>query len=418
MIAQPKSPQTPACLPGYTLPPVPQKGTRVILLRHGRSTLNEAGCYQGSSDTSRLTAKGIAASQAVGTYLANCPIDAIYASPLQRAQETVAALLPRLRSQNLSGLNTSDLLKEIHLPGWEGLRYEAVKSCYLEAYRCWQETPEQFHLPITTDAIDNTSPFYPVQDLYKRAQRFWQTALPHHRGQTLLLVGHGSSNQALINTAIGLSPQQHHALQQTHSGLTVLDFISPADRQAQLHILNLTLGDRLPKLKAGKQGLRLLLAPDEPGQPSYHRIANLLQGEAIHAAILAMDENRAGALNPPAYRQTIPTWLRHHSETVVLPIQRSQFWHHWQLALQRSLAAHTHTSLTTVLAMAPVEPLQQFLQNLLGSPAKAKVAEVTLHSHTLSAVHYPNAHTRPILQGMNLTDLKHHLAKTGEDESY
>ncbi|MEM6321553.1 MAG: histidine phosphatase family protein, partial [Bacteroidota bacterium] len=32
--------------------------TRVILLRHGRSTLNDQGRYQGSSDNSELTAAG------------------------------------------------------------------------------------------------------------------------------------------------------------------------------------------------------------------------------------------------------------------------------------------------------------------------------------------------------------------------
>ncbi|NJN20872.1 MAG: histidine phosphatase family protein [Leptolyngbya sp. RL_3_1] len=81
MIAQLKSPLSIPGFPGYDLPPVPYQGTRVILLRHGRSTLNDAGCYQGSSDQSDLTSQGVLASRQVGQFLAHCPIDAIYVSP-------------------------------------------------------------------------------------------------------------------------------------------------------------------------------------------------------------------------------------------------------------------------------------------------------------------------------------------------
>jgi broad specificity phosphatase PhoE len=258
MIAQLKFPLSIPGFPGYDLPPVPCQGTRVILLRHGRSTLNDAGCYQGSSDQSDLTPQGVLASRQVGQFLAHCPIDAIYVSPLTRAQNTVAALLPQLQTPTPKGLTPSSLLREIHLPDWEGRSYQEVRSQETVAYRCWQETPE--HLQMQGGKGDGGH-FYPVQDLYQRAAQFWQETLPRHRGQTLLVVSHGGTNQALLNLALGLSPRHHHALQQTHSGLTVLDFDDPQLGTSRLHILNLTLTERLPKLKAGKQGLRLLLLP-------------------------------------------------------------------------------------------------------------------------------------------------------------
>jgi hypothetical protein len=71
MLANLPPPQTTTPLPGYALPPVPPNGTRVILMRHGCSDLNDAGRYQGSSDDSQLTAKGRLASRQVGRY---CPM--------------------------------------------------------------------------------------------------------------------------------------------------------------------------------------------------------------------------------------------------------------------------------------------------------------------------------------------------------
>ena len=35
---------------------------------------------------------------------------------------------------------------------------------------------------------------------------FWQKVLSKHQGQTILIVAHGGTNRALINTAIGLQP--------------------------------------------------------------------------------------------------------------------------------------------------------------------------------------------------------------------
>ena len=395
MIAQLKSPQ-PTDFPGYDLPPVPRQGTRVILLRHGRSTLNDAGCYQGSSEQSDLTPQGWLASQRVGQFLAHCPMDAIYVSPLTRAQNTVAALLPQLQTPTPKALNPSPLLREIHLPEWEGRSYAEVRSQEITAYRCWQETPEQLQM----QGEEGQESFYPVQDLYQRAAQFWQRTLPRHRGQTLLVVSHGGTNQALLNLALGLSPRQHHRLQQTHSGLTVLDFDGPQLGNSRLHILNLTLTERLPKLKAGKQGLRLLLLPCQAHISPAPDLADLLQGETVQAAVI--EDGQSTQTPRPTYpcRQANQSLLRHNPETVVFSVQRSQLWHQWQAAIDRSLQGQHHDGLTTVLAVAQPQPLQRLLKTMLTLPDDAD--GLALKSNTLSVVHYPSAQARPILQTMNL----------------
>ncbi|NJS16920.1 MAG: histidine phosphatase family protein [Nostocaceae cyanobacterium CSU_2_110] len=72
--------------------------TRVILLRHGQSTYNVLGLYQGSSDRSNLTELGRQQAILTGTFLKNIKFDAIYSSPLKRAQETAIEVLKKNRS--------------------------------------------------------------------------------------------------------------------------------------------------------------------------------------------------------------------------------------------------------------------------------------------------------------------------------
>ncbi|MCG8364443.1 MAG: histidine phosphatase family protein, partial [Pseudanabaenales cyanobacterium] len=55
--------------------------TRVILVRHGRSTFNQQGRYQGSSDEAVLIEKGRLDAGRVGDALKGIHIDAVYASP-------------------------------------------------------------------------------------------------------------------------------------------------------------------------------------------------------------------------------------------------------------------------------------------------------------------------------------------------
>ncbi|MEM6433210.1 MAG: histidine phosphatase family protein [Cyanobacteria bacterium P01_D01_bin.115] len=410
MIAQLRSPSPPSTfLSGYDLPPVAPTSTRVILLRHGRSDRNDAGCYQGSSDVGQLTPSGLAASQAIGRYLAHCPIQTVYVSPLRRAKETAAALLTHLTTPTLKRVSTHDLLREISLPAWEGLRYEDVRSHQSAAYHTWQTAPHEFQMQ-----PERGEPCYPVRDLYQRAQQFWHTTLPHHRGQTILIVSHGGTNQALINTALQRSAQAHHSLQQTHSGLTVFDVDATPHQPTQLHLLNLTLGSapsaivtpRLPKLKAGKQGVRLVLLPYQPGLRPDPTLASLLRSATIQAAVVEDCQTVTGP-QPYACHHIAKSVLTHNPETVVLSVQRSHFWQQWQAAISQSLQAQSTTDdLTTLLAVTQPDSLQAFLNHLLDLPAASSA--LALQPNKLSVIHYPDANTRPILQAVNLTAIAPH----------
>ena len=69
------------------------KSTRVSIVRHGQSTYNTLGLYQGSSDDSVLTELGRVDASHTGNFLRGVKFDAIYSSPLQRAKHTTEEIL-------------------------------------------------------------------------------------------------------------------------------------------------------------------------------------------------------------------------------------------------------------------------------------------------------------------------------------
>lgn len=236
--------------------------TRVILVRHGESTYNIQARVQGHDDQSVLTQKGRTGGQQVGTALGGIQFDAIYVSPLQRAQETAQAILSVLRSPGASGVPAPQVatdLKEIGLPLWEGLSFEEVEQKFPEGYRYWKEQPHLLQMEVP--GPEGPTLLLPVPDLYEQARRLWQQILPRHQNQTILLIGHSGINRALIGTAIGLSLERYQTLHQSNCGISVLNFPRGSDQPAQLESLNLTahLGEVLPHPRAGYQGLRLLL---------------------------------------------------------------------------------------------------------------------------------------------------------------
>lgn len=350
--------------------------TRVIFVRHGRSTYNEQGRYQGSSDEAVLSDHGRYTAQLVGQSLRHEKIQAVYASPLKRVRQTVDILLDELHAEAFT-LELRDELREIDLPEWEGLPYQTVRTQQADAYRCWIEHPHAFQM----------GSFYPVCDLYERAKHFWQSMLSRHPYQTLLVVSHGGTIHALISTALGLTAKYHHCLQQSNCGISVLEISQPL-QSARLCQLNdvAAIGESLPKLKAGKQGLRLLFLP-MTSETSCAQVSSLLSSTHLDFSLRTYDLL--------SELQTM-SLLGGHPETVQLQVQREDFLQAWQYTL--NLRVQHSEGLTTGLVIATPEKIQDLLEQIMGVEHRS----LTLQLGTLSVLHFANSQSRPILQGLNI----------------
>src|SRR5438270_13942386 len=95
-------------------PPAP---TRVWLVRHGRSTFNAQGLYQGCCDQPELTERGRLDSRLAAQALAGARIRFVVASPLRRALDTAGEILDEFRRERLPipSLQIDDRLREIDL---------------------------------------------------------------------------------------------------------------------------------------------------------------------------------------------------------------------------------------------------------------------------------------------------------------
>lgn len=377
-----------------------QDSTRVILLRHGRSTFNQLKLYQGSSDVSVLTEQGCDTARQVGRFLTDQPIDAIYTSPLKRVQQTVDAMLEHLGSGFPKRLEVHQSLREIDMSGWEGRSFRDVQQTEPEAYQCWKQRPHEFSLetalvskvnPSGSVAVAVQTHCYPVLDLYERAQQFWQEILPRHRGQTILIASHGGTNRALISAAIGLAPARFHSLQQSNCGISSLDFPGGCLEAGHLSSLNLTkpIGETLPKLKEGKQGLRLLLLPAESTAQSGESLSDQLREVAIDFSLTSTSD--------PAQALTDQV-LQQHPQTVQLQSQEHQFLLNWQ----RTIASKSSYSpdLITGLVVAQSDDIQQILGEAIGLNPLQRW-RLQIQPGCMSVLHYPAVGYSPVIQALN-----------------
>ncbi|MDX2230725.1 MAG: histidine phosphatase family protein [Leptolyngbyaceae cyanobacterium bins.349] len=274
--------------------------TRVILVRHGESSFNVERRVQGYSDLSTLTESGREAAHQVGAALSDIAFDAVYSSPLRRAKDTTEIVLSCLKQAPRQPCQTMEMLKEINLVLWEGLLFKDVEQKYPDEFDQWNHRPHELKMVIPTEA--GVSDYFPVLNLYERAKQFWQEFLPHHAGQTVLLVAHSGINRALLSTAIGLGPDHYQAVHQSNCGISVLNFAGGWGEGVQIESMNQTahLGEVLPKTKKNYTGPRFLLV--RHGETDWNR-QKRFQGQID---VPLNDNGRSQSNQAAAYLKDVP----------------------------------------------------------------------------------------------------------------
>ena len=359
--------------------------TCVWLLRHGASTFNLQHRCQGCSDEPVLTPKGREEARLSGERLASEGIRAVLTSPLRRCAETAEELLKKVRAQNCDVISeTDDRLREIELHYWEGLSLKEIRGRFPEQYDDWRLRPESFRLQLT-----DTEEQYPVCNLYERVLSLWDHLLWHHAGRTILLVTHGGTIRALISTALGLGAEHFHRFQQSNCAISRIRFVN-GSVPARLELLNDTahLGERLPKLKEGHQGVRLLLIPVEERNPEAVRhLAPGLEGVVIDH-LLAFGAAARSAANQ--FQNCRSDSCQMFSEFTDANATVEQ-------ALQRSSPGQ----LCHIAILGPQPALRSVLGNQLGISLEA-AESLSLRPFQITSIHCPRNGAPPVLQTLNM----------------
>ncbi|HAJ95165.1 MAG TPA: alpha-ribazole phosphatase [Actinobacteria bacterium] len=111
-------------------------GVKLFLIRHGQTSWNMEGRYQGSCDI-ELNSTGVKQAELVSKYLSRVKFLKIYSSPLKRTMKTANIINKRTEAE----IKTYDDLKEVDFGKWEGLRFKQIDKDYHVDYQRWLTDP-------------------------------------------------------------------------------------------------------------------------------------------------------------------------------------------------------------------------------------------------------------------------------------
>lgn len=120
----------------------PPSATRLLLIRHGEVEERYQNKFGGTIDMN-LSANGKRQAKTLANYLRGKTIDAIYASPMKRVQQTLA---PTLKQRRMSQTVMPDL-HEIDFGDWTGLGWKAVEKKFGFRSFQWLEQIESVGVP-------------------------------------------------------------------------------------------------------------------------------------------------------------------------------------------------------------------------------------------------------------------------------
>ena len=196
--------------------------TRLLLVRHGETTLTAEDRFAGATDVP-LGPNGREQAERLAARLTCDPIAAAYCSPLQRTVETAAIVARPHRLE----VRTRDGLREINHGRWEGLRRADVEAQYSEEYAAWEEDPFTF-----APAGGETG-----LQVVARALPVIREIVVAHPGQNVLVVSHKATIRLLVASVLGFDARGYRdRLDQSPACLNVLDFKSPV--RARLMLFN------------------------------------------------------------------------------------------------------------------------------------------------------------------------------------
>jgi broad specificity phosphatase PhoE len=197
--------------------------TRVLLVRHGDTQASQDNRFTGAIDIP-LSKEGRIHASELAVRLARFPLDAIYASSMQRAQETASF------TAHVHGLEVTPVpeFREVAHGVWDGKnRDEVLKLSGQAQLDEFDRDPYHFRPEKGESA----------EEVLQRAAPALSRLVKKHDGQTILVVAHETTNRLLICQFVGLNPAQYRSkLAQRPACLNLLQF--PNADEAQLMLLN------------------------------------------------------------------------------------------------------------------------------------------------------------------------------------
>lgn len=200
--------------------PAPQ--TRIFLVRHGATILTAEDRFAGATDVP-LSDEGRQQAGRLAVRLADLPVAAVYASPLDRTMETARILAAPHQLE----IQPRDGLKEISHGHWEKLTRQEVEEKFPTEAASWDEDPYTFAPEGGESGLQVTARALPALiDIVRR-----------HEGSPVIVVSHKATIRLLLSSLLGFDPRRYRDnLDQDPAALNIVDFKGPV--RARLMLFN------------------------------------------------------------------------------------------------------------------------------------------------------------------------------------
>lgn len=183
--------------------------TRLYLARHGESTWNPTGRYQGRIDT-ELSELGQRQAELLGERLSGVEVSTVYSSPLQRAHDTAYAIAVR---HGLAVHEEADLTEMDH-GLWCGLLKSEVEHRFGPLLKHWYEHPADVEMP------EGES----LADVQKRSCVAIDRIVQANPGGTVVVCTHDVVLKVLVVQVLGLDLDAFWSIRADNASLSVVDY--------------------------------------------------------------------------------------------------------------------------------------------------------------------------------------------------
>lgn len=180
---------------------------RIYVARHGQTDWNLERRLQGGTDT-HLNDTGRSQAQLLAERMQGVPLVHVYSSSLSRSRETAEIAHAQAPLESLDGL------REQRIGKFEGLRLN-VDSLGAREFQSRSQDPD--------DALDGGES---ENQFFARVADTMRSVMARHAsGGTILIVGHGGTNQMILRTLMGLTRDQAEAVKQANDELYLIEIV-------------------------------------------------------------------------------------------------------------------------------------------------------------------------------------------------
>ena len=195
--------------------------TRLYLLRHGEVEGAGIPRYNGHADVA-LSLRGVEQYHALKERFDGAQVSACYSSDLTRCVTGARILGDHFGVTPVP----EPSLRELHIGIWEGMTWADIISRYPQEWQARLDDIVNYRVPKGENLCD----------LSARAMPVIERIVGQHRGEEVLVVGHGGLNRVILLHAIGAPLSALFNIEQTYACLNIIDYYE--DGKTVVKLLN------------------------------------------------------------------------------------------------------------------------------------------------------------------------------------